>query len=86
MVRRPFYIHSVKDGSDANIYGIWKTAGLNILIQNPKILAGYFYYNGRKKEVSLMTSCYTSRQGFLTLDYYVRLVLEKDEIKYIKRK
>ena len=24
-----------------------------------------------------MTSCYTSRKGFYTLDYYVRLVLEK---------
>ena len=24
-VRRPFYIHSVQEGSDADIYGIWKT-------------------------------------------------------------
>ena len=38
-----------------------------------------------KKEISLMTSCYTSRRGFFTLDYYVRLVLEKNKIEFIKR-
>ena len=30
------------------------------------------------KEINLITSCYTSRQGFLTLDYAVRLELEKE--------
>ncbi len=87
LVRRPFYIHSVKDGSDANIYGIWKNCWIKYIDSKiPKSLQDIFTITEGKKEVSLMTSCYTSRQGFLTLDYYVRLVLEKDEIKYIKRK
>ena len=38
-----------------------------------------------KKEINLITSCYTSRQGFLTLDYSVRLELEKDKIEFISR-
>ena len=85
-VRRPFYIHSVKGGSDADIYGIWKTCWIkyvNGVI--PVSLDDIYNITKGKKEINLMTSCYTSRKGFYTLDYYVRLVLEKDKIKYIKR-
>ena len=65
LVRRPFYIHSVKDGSDANIYGIWKNCWIKYIDSKiPKSLQDIFTITEGKKEVSLMTSCYTSRQGF----------------------
>ena len=51
----------------------------------PKSLSDIAKIKKEKKEINLITSCYTSRQGFLTLDYSVRLELEKDKIEYIKR-
>ena len=87
MVRRPFYIHSVQEGSDADIYGIWKNCWIKYINSTiPKSLDDIYEITKDKKEISLMTSCYTSRRGFLTLDYYVRLVLEKDKIEFINRK
>ncbi len=86
MVERPFYIHSVKEGSDADIYGMWKSCWIKYVDSNiPKSLEDIYNITKGKKEIDIMTSCYTSRKGFLTLDYYVRLVLEKDKIEFIKR-
>ena len=51
----------------------------------PKSLGDIFEITKGKKEINLITSCYTSRQGFLTLDYSVRIELEKDKIEYIER-
>ncbi|MDC3141604.1 trypsin-like peptidase domain-containing protein [Alphaproteobacteria bacterium] len=86
MVRRPFYIHSVQEGSDADIYGIWKNCWIKYINSTiPKSLNDIYEITQGKKEISIMTSCYTSRRGFLTLDYYVRLVLEKNKIEFIKR-
>jgi hypothetical protein len=51
----------------------------------PKSLEDIFNISKGKKEINLITSCYTSRKGFLTLDYFVRLELEKDKIELIKR-
>ena len=84
--QRPFYIHSVQDGSDADIYGIWKDCWIKYVNASiPKSLSDIAKITKGKKEINLITSCYTSRQGFLTLDYSVRLELEKDKIEYIKR-
>ena len=86
MVRRPFYIHSVQEGSDADIYGIWKNCWIKYINSTiPKSLNDIYQITQGKKEISIMTSCYTSRRGFLTLDYYVRLVLEKNKIEFFKR-
>ena len=86
MVRRPFYIHSVQEGSDADIYGIWKNCWIKYVNSTiPESLNDIYEITKGKKEISLMTSCYTSRRGFFTLDYYVRLVLEKNKIEFIKR-
>ena len=86
MVRRPFYIHSVQEGSDADIYGIWKNCWIKYVNSTiPESLKDIYEITKGKKEISLMTSCYTSRRGFFTLDYYVRLVLEKNKIEFIKR-
>ena len=86
MVRRPFYIHSVQEGSDADIYGIWKNCWIKYINSTiPKSLNDIYEITQGKKEISIMTSCYTSRRGFLTLDYYVRLVLEKNKIEFFKR-
>ena len=84
--QRPFYIHSVQKGSDADIYGIWKDCWIKYVNASiPKTLSDIEKITNGKKEINLITSCYTSRQGFLTLDYAVRLELEKDKIEYIKR-
>ena len=84
--QRPFYIHSIKVGSDADIYGIWKDCWIKYVNATiPKSLSDIAKITKGKKEINLITSCYTSRQGFLTLDYSVRLELEKDKIEYIKR-
>jgi hypothetical protein len=84
--QRPFYIHSIKVGSDADIYGIWKDCWIKYVNATiPKSLSDIAEITKGKKEINLITSCYTSRQGFLTLDYSVRLELEKDKIEYIKR-
>ena len=86
MVKRPFYIHSVQEGSDADIYGIWKNCWIKYVNSTiPESLNDIYEITKGKKEISLMTSCYTSRRGFFTLDYYVRLVLEKNKIEFIKR-
>ena len=86
MVKRPFYIHSVQVGSDADIYGIWKNCWIKYVNGTiPKSLNDVYEITKGKKEINLMTSCYTSRRGFLTLDYFVRLVLEKNKIEFIKR-
>jgi len=85
-VQRPFYIHSVREGSDADIYGIWQNCWIKYVeAAIPKSLADIYKITKGKKEINLITSCYTSRQGFLTLDYSVRIELEKDKIEYIKR-
>jgi len=85
-VNRPFFIHSIQQGSDADIYGIWKNCWIkyvNSII--PKSLEDIYEITKNQKEINLITSCYTSRKGFLTLDYFVRLELEKDKIQFIKR-
>ena len=85
-VERSFFIHSVKEGSDADIYGIWKNCWIKYVDATiPKSLEYIFKITKGKKEINLITSCYTSRKGFLTLDYFVRLELEKDIIELIKR-
>ena len=85
-VQRPFYIHSVREGSDADIYGIWQNCWIKYVEATiPKSLADIYKITKGRKEVNLITSCYTSRQGFLTLDYSVRIELEKDKIEYIER-
>ena len=84
--QRPFFIHSVQEGSDADIYGLWKNCWIkyvNSMI--PKSLKNIYEITKNEKEINLITSCYTTRQGFLTLDYAVRLELEKDKIEFIKR-
>ncbi len=84
--QRPFYIHSVQVGSDADIYGIWKDCWIKYVNATiPKSLSDIAKITNGKKEINLITSCYTSRQGFLTLDYSVRLELEKDKIEFIER-
>ena len=84
--QRPFYIHSVQVGSDADIYGIWKDCWIKYVNATiPKSLTDIAKITNGKKEINLITSCYTSRQGFLTLDYSVRLELEKDKIEFIER-
>jgi len=85
-VQRPFYIHSVREGSDADIYGIWQNCWIKYVEASiPKSLGDIYEITKGKKEINLITSCYTSRQGFLTLDYSVRIELEKDKIEYIER-
>ena len=85
-VQRPFYIHSVQEGSDADIYGIWQNCWIKYVEATiPKSLKDIYEITKGKKEINLITSCYTSRQGFLTLDYSVRLELEKDKIEFISR-
>ena len=85
-VSRPFYIHSVQEGSDADIYGIWKNCWIKYVNGTiPQSLNDVYEITKDKNEISLMTSCYTSRRGFLTLDYYVRLVLEKNKIEFVER-
>ena len=85
-VQRPFYIHSVQEGSDADIYGIWKNCWIKYVNATiPTSLSDISKITNGKKEINLITSCYTSRQGFLTLDYSVRLELEKNKIEYVKR-
>ena len=85
-VERSFFIHSVKEGSDADIYGIWQNCWIKYVDATiPKSLEDIFKITKGKKEINLITSCYTSRKGFLTLDYFVRLELEKDKIELIKR-
>jgi len=85
-VQRPFYIHSVREGSDADIYGIWQNCWIKYVEASiPKSLGDIYEITKGKNEINLITSCYTSRQGFLTLDYSVRLELEKDKIEYIER-
>lgn len=84
--QRPFYIHSIQEGSDADIYGLWKNCWIKYVNSEiPKSLKDIYEITKNKKEINLITSCYTSRQGFLTLDYAVRLELEKDKIEFIKR-
>ena len=84
--QRPFYIHSIQVGSDADIYGIWKDCWIKYVNATiPKSLSDIAKITKGKKEINLITSCYTSRQGFLTLDYSVRLELEKDKIEFIER-
>ena len=86
MVHRPFYIHSVQEGSDSDVYGIWSNCWIKYVDSFiPKSLDEIYEITKGKKEIELVTSCYTSRKGFLTLDYYVRLVMEKDKIEFIKR-
>ena len=86
MVSRPFYIHSVQQGSDADIYGIWKNCWIKYINgTKPQSLNDVYEITKEKKENSLITSCYTSRRGFLTLDYHVRLVLEKNKIEFFER-
>jgi hypothetical protein len=85
-VERSFFIHSVKEGSDADIYGIWQSCWIKYVEASiPKSLEDISIITKGKKEINLITSCYTSRKGFLTLDYFVRLELEKDKIELIKR-
>lgn len=85
-VQRPFYIHSVQEGSDADLYGIWQNCWIKYVEATiPKSLKDIYEITKGKKEINLITSCYTSRQGFLTLDYSVRLELEKDKIEFISR-
>ena len=85
-VERSFFIHSVKEGSDADIYGIWQNCWIKYVEASiPKSLKDISIITKGKKEINLITSCYTTRKGFLTLDYFVRLELEKDKIELIKR-
>ncbi len=80
-VKIPFFIHSVIDGTEAELAGMWQHCWIksveNIEPRNLKQIKTLVI---DKKQVAIITRCYSSRNDAMTTDYFLKLKINKKDI------
>ena len=80
---KPFLIHSVVDGTEAELAGLWQHCWIKSVNGiEPKSLKEIKQISEGKKSLGIMTRCYASRKDTMTEDFFVKLNVKPDEISY----
>ena len=80
-VKKPFLIHSVIDGTEAELAGMWQHCWIkSVEKKEPKDLKHIKSLVINKKQVNIITRCYSSRNDAMTTDYFLKLKINKRDI------
>jgi serine protease Do len=80
---KPFLIHSVVDGTEAELAGLWQHCWIKSVNGiEPKSLEEIKEISKGKKSLSIMTRCYASRNDIITEDFFVKLNIKLGEVTY----
>ena len=80
---KPFLIHSVIDGTEAELAGLWQHCWIKSVNGiEPKSLKEIKKISEGKKSLGIMTRCYASRKDAMTEDFFVKLNVKSNEISY----
>ena len=80
-VKTPFFIHSVIDGTEAELAGIWQHCWIKSVEKiEPRDLKQIKSLVINKKQVAIITRCYSSRNDAMTTDYFLKLKINKKDI------
>ena len=80
---KPFLIHSVVDGTEAELAGLWANCWIKSVNGiEPKSLIEIKQISEGQKSLGIMTRCYSSRTDIMTEDFFVKLNVKSDEISY----
>ena len=80
-VKMPFFIHSVIDGTEAELAGLWQHCWIKSVERiEPRDLKHIKSLVINKDEVAIITRCYTSRNDAMTSDYFLKLKINKQNI------
>jgi len=78
---KPFLIHSVVDGTEAKLAGLWQHCWVkSVNGVEPKSLMEIKRLTEGKKSLGIMTRCYASRNDIITEDFFVKLNVKNKEI------
>ena len=79
--KTPFFIHSVIDGTEAELAGMWQHCWIKSVDKiEPKDLKQIKSLVINKKQVAIITRCYSSRNDAMTTDYFLKLKVNKKDI------
>ena len=82
-VKKPFLIHSVVDGTEAELAGLWQHCWIKSIDGiEPKTLLEIKSLTEGKKSLGIMTRCYAGRDDIITEDYFVKLNFKQEEISF----
>ena len=77
----PFLIHSVIDGTEAELAGLWQHCWIKSVEKiEPKDLNQIKSLVINKKEVAIITRCYSNRNDAITSDYFLKLKINKEDV------
>ena len=80
---KKFLIHSVADGTEAELAGLWQHCWIKSINGiEPKSLIEIKKISSGKKSLGIMTRCYASRKDIMTEDYFVKLSVKANDITY----
>ena len=80
---KPFLIHSVVDGTEAELAGLWQHCWIKSVNGiEPKTLKEIKEISEGKKSLGIMTRCYASRNDIITEDFFIKLNVKLEEISY----
>ena len=80
-VKTPFLIHSVIDGTEAELAGLWQHCWIKSVERiEPTNLKQIKSLVFDKKEVDIITRCYSNRNDAMTSDYFLKLKINKKNI------
>ena len=80
-VKTPFLIHSVIDGTEAELAGLWQHCWIKSVERvEPKNLKQIKFLVINKKEVSIITRCYSNRDDAMTSDYFLKLKIDEQNV------
>ena len=78
---KPFLIHSVVDGTEAELAGLWQHCWIkSVNAVEPKSLKEIKQISEGKKSLGIMTRCYAGRKDIMTEDFFVKLNLDKNDV------
>lgn len=80
-IKTPFFIHSVIDGTEAELAGLWQHCWIKSVERiEPKNLKEIKSLVIDKKEVAIITRCYSNRNDAMTSDYFLKLKIDNKNI------
>ena len=79
--KTPFFIHSVIDGTEAELAGMWQHCWIKSVDKiEPRDLKQIKSLVINKKQVAIITRCYSSRNDAMTTDYFLKLKINKKDV------
>jgi hypothetical protein len=80
---KPFLIHSVVDGTEAELAGLWANCWIKSINGiEPKSLIEIKQISEGQESLGITTRCYSNRTDIMTEDFFVKLNVKSYEISY----